>query len=100
MRVVLHLGFQWLMGVFAMASIRELNGKLFFDFRYKGQRCREYTAAEDNKTNRAKMDKILKKIEEDIEADSFDYRRYFPNSKLADKFDSPQAVRSLSLIHI
>lgn len=77
-----------------MASIRELNGKLFFDFRYKGQRCREYTAAEDNKTNRAKMEKILKKIEEDIEANNFEYRRYFPNSKLADKFDSPQAIRS------
>ncbi len=77
-----------------MASIREMNGKLFFDFRYRSQRCREYTAAEDNKTNRTKMEKILKKIEEDIEADVFEYRRYFPNSKLADKFDSPQAVRS------
>lgn len=77
-----------------MASIRELNGKLFFDFRYKGQRCREYTAAEESKTNRAKMEKILKKIEEDIEANNLDYRRYFPNSKLAEKFDSPQAIRS------
>lgn len=81
------------MEVYVMASIRDLNGKLFFDFRYKGQRCREYTAAEDNKTNRAKMEKILKKIEEDIEADSFEYRRYFPNSKLAEKFDSPQATQ-------
>lgn len=77
-----------------MASIRELNGKLFFDFRYKGQRCREYTAAEDNKSNRSKMEKILKKIEEDIEANNFEYRRYFPNSKLAEKFDSPQTIRS------
>ena len=77
-----------------MASIRELNGKLFFDFRYKGRRCREYTAIEDNKTNRTKMEKILKKIDEDIEADTFEYRRYFPNSKLAVKFDSPQAIRS------
>jgi len=90
----LHLPFLWQMEVFAMASIREINGKLFFDFRYMGQRCREYTAAEDNKTNRAKMEKILKKIQEDIEADLFEYRRYFPNSKLVDKFDSPQAVRS------
>ena len=78
-----------------MASIRELNGKLFFDFRYKGQRCREYTAIEDNKANRTKMEKILKKIEEDIEADRFEYRRYFPNSKLADKFESPQGIRSM-----
>ena len=77
-----------------MASIRELNGKLFFDFRYKGQRCREYTAIEDNKANRTKMEKILKKIEEDIEADTFEYRRYFPNSKLAEKFENSQAIRS------
>lgn len=84
----------WQTEVSAMASIRELNGKLFFDFRYKGQRCREYTAAEESKTNRAKMEKILKKIEEDIESSNFEYRRYFPNSKLAEKFDSPQAIRS------
>jgi len=77
-----------------MASIRELNGKLFFDFRYKGQRCREYTAAEDSKSNRTKMEKILKKLEEDIESNNLEYRRYFPNSKLAEKFDSPQAIRS------
>ena len=82
------------MEVSAMASIRELNGKLFFDFRFKGQRCREYTAAEESKANRTKMEKILKKIEEDIEANNFEYRRYFPNSKLAEKFDSPQAIRS------
>ncbi|PKO43535.1 MAG: site-specific integrase [Betaproteobacteria bacterium HGW-Betaproteobacteria-22] len=79
-----------------MASIRARtdSGLLFFDFRYKGTRCREQTALEDNKTNRAKMEKILKKIEEDIEANNFDYRRYFPNSKLAEKFDSLQAIRS------
>lgn len=79
-----------------MASIRTRtdSGLLFFDFRYKGNRCREQTTLEDNKTNRIKMEKILKKIEEDIEADVFEYRRYFPNSKLAGKFDSPQAVRS------
>lgn len=77
-----------------MASIRELNGKLFFDFRYKGQRCREYTAVLDNKNNRTKMERILSKIEEDIEADRFEYRRYFPNSKNADKFDDPTTVLS------
>jgi len=79
-----------------MASIRARtdSGLLFFDFRFKGTRCREQTTLEDNKTNRAKMEKILKKIEEDIEANNFEYRRYFPNSKLAEKFDSPQAIRS------
>ena len=78
-----------------MASIRDLNGKLFFDFRFKGTRCREYTAVEDTKANRTKMEKILKKIEDDIEAGTFDYRRYFPGSKFAEKFDpypTPQRV--------
>lgn len=79
-----------------MASIRARtdSGLLFFDFRYKGTRCREQTTLEDSKSNRAKMEKILKKIEEDIEANNFDYRSYFPNSKLAEKFDSPQVIRS------
>ena len=79
-----------------MASVRSRtdSGLLFFDFRYKGVRCREQTTLENNKTNRAKIEKILKKIEEDIEANNFEYRRYFPNSKLAEKFDSPQATSS------
>ena len=70
-----------------MASIRELNGKLFFDFRFKGERCREYTAMEDNKPNRTRMEKILKKIEDEITSGTFNYRSYFPGSKLASKFD-------------
>jgi len=73
-----------------MASIRARtdNGLLFFDFRYNGVRCREQTALEDTKANRQKMEKVLKKIEEDIAAGTFDYRRYFPTSKLAEKFDN------------
>jgi integrase len=84
------------MEAYAMASVRARadTGQLFFDFRYKGIRCREQTSLEDNKTNRSKMEKILIKIEEDIEADRFDYRRYFPNSKNADKFDDPTSVLS------
>ena len=74
-----------------MASIRDINGKLFWDFRFRGVRCREYTALEDTKANRQKMEKVLKKIEEEIEAGTFEYRRYFPTSKLAAKFDSRPA---------
>lgn len=96
MQIILHLRFRWQMGVFAMASIRARtdSGLLFFDFRYMGNRCREQTTLDDNKTNRAKMEKILKKIDEDIEAGVFEYRRYFPNSKIADKFDTPSEMRS------
>lgn len=94
MRVTYLLLFLWQMEERAMASIRELNGKLFLDFRFKGQRCREYTAILDNKSNRTKMEKILAKIEEDIDAGRFEYRRYFPNSKNAQKFDSIQVTLS------
>jgi integrase len=77
----------------AMASIRSTNGRLFWDFRYRGHRCREYTVLDDTPENRRKMAKVLKRIEEEIEAGTFDYRRTFPNSKLAEKFDaSPKPV--------
>lgn len=74
-----------------MASIRSNNGKLFWDFRYRGQRCREYTVLDDTPENRRKMAKVLKRIEEEIEAGTFDYRRTFPNSKFANKFDAAPA---------
>ena len=80
-----------------MASIRETNGKLFFDFRYMGQRCREYTAAIDNKSNRAKMEKVLKKIEDEIADGSFEYRKYFPDSKLAKKLENRPIPSTLSV---
>ena len=60
-----------------MASIRvrKDNGLLFFDLRVNGVRCREQTALPDTAENRKKMVKILAKIEEDIEAGTFQYRR-------------------------
>lgn len=69
-----------------MGSIRVNNGKLFCDFRYKGKRCREYTALEDTKPNRQKLSKLLEKMEAEIKEDIFEYARYFPNSKLAKIF--------------
>ncbi|MBU0500715.1 MAG: DUF3596 domain-containing protein [Gammaproteobacteria bacterium] len=43
-----------------MANIRARkdNGKLFFDFRYKGERCREQTALDDNPANRKKLNAL------------------------------------------
>jgi integrase len=72
-----------------MGSIRkrEDTGLLFIDFRYKATRCREQTALTDNAANRKKVQKVLDRIEAEIAAGTFDYRRYFPASKNADKFD-------------
>jgi integrase len=69
-----------------MANIREKRGKLFFDFRYRNERCREYTALEDTIANRKKMTRVLKKLEAEIALGSFNYAEFFPGSKNAVKF--------------
>ena len=72
-----------------MASIRSRSGgKLFFDFRYQGVRCREQTLLEDTPANRRKVEAVLKKIDGEISLNTFDYARYFPNSPNARRFAS------------
>ena len=68
-----------------MGSIRlhAGTGKLFFDFRYQGQRRREYTVLADTAMNRKKMKVTLDRIETEIKLGTFDYARHFPNSKAA-----------------
>ena len=72
-----------------MASIRARkdNGMLFIDFRYQDKRYREQTALGDTAANRKRLQKVLDRIEADIAAGTFDYRRFFPGSKNAAKFD-------------
>lgn len=70
-----------------MASINSRGGYLFFDFRYKGVRCREYTRLPNSAANRKKAERMLAKIEAEIELGQFVYRAYFPGSKLAERFD-------------
>lgn len=73
-----------------MGSIRKqnANGKLFIDFRYRGRRCREYTLLDDTAENRAKLERLLRRIERDIQRGQFDYAAYFPNSKKGSFSDS------------
>ena len=44
-----------------MASIRvrKETGLLFFDFRFRGQRCREQTMLQDTPANRKRLEKAL-----------------------------------------
>jgi len=79
---------------YAMGSVRKRDdtGLLFIDFRYRGQRCREQTALLDSAANRKKVQKVLDRIEADIAACTFEYRRYFPSSKNAVKFDVVEDV--------
>lgn len=61
--------------------VHKPNGMLFFDFRYRGMRCREYTALPDSPANRKKMEKVLERIEAEMKAGTFEYEKFFPNSK-------------------
>lgn len=76
-----------------MAKIRarKETGTLYFDFFYRGERCREQTALEDTPANRKRMQKALDKIEQEISFGTFDYARSFPGSKHAERFVAPVA---------
>lgn len=75
------------MEVYAMASIRSRDGKLFFDFYYRGKRCRELTLLKETPSNKKKLSQVLRKIEAEIALGTFQYSRYFPNSPRVAEFD-------------
>jgi integrase len=65
---------------------RKGSNKLFIDFRYLSERCRELTALDDRAANRKKLDNLLKRIEAEITLGSFDYAAYLPGNKNLAKF--------------
>lgn len=67
--------------------VRKETGLLYFDFRFKGHRCREFTRLTDSVENRRKMEKMLKHIEAEMTLGTFDYQQYFPNSKMLETFE-------------
>ncbi len=77
-----------------MASIRcrKASGNLFFDFQYKGIRCREQTLLKDTPANRRKLKSILDKIVAEITLGIFNYADYFPNSPNIKKFAEIQVL--------
>lgn len=69
-----------------MSSIRaRKDGRLFFDFSYQGERCRELTALADTPANRKRMARTLSAIDAQIAAGTFDYGKAFPNSRRANR---------------
>ena len=82
-----------------MGSIRERSGLLFFDFRYKGVRCREQTTLSDTVGNRKKLAPILERIEASIKLGTFLYEDFFPDSPKVQQFaNNTQPVRRLELL--
>lgn len=70
----------------AKVRVRPDTGALYFDFSYRGIRCREQTDLSDTPANRRSMEKTLKQIEAAIRDGSFDYAAYFPESPRARRF--------------
>jgi len=86
-----------------MASIRvrKETGLLFFDFRFRGKRCREQTMLQDTPANRKRLEKALDKIEADIAAGTFDYSATFPGSRNIPARDpAPAPVPDLSTLAV
>ena len=81
----------------ASISVRKETGLLFFDFRFRGQRCREQTMLQDMPANSKRLEKALAKIEADIAAGTFDYSATFPGSRNIPARDpAPAPVPDLS----
>ncbi|MEZ8694114.1 DUF3596 domain-containing protein [Vibrio splendidus] len=71
-----------------MGSVNVKNNSLYLDFRYQGVRCKEYTKLPNSAANRKRLKKLVQTIDAEILIGTFEYGKYFPNSKLKTKFDS------------
>ncbi|MDK9718553.1 MAG: site-specific integrase, partial [Trichlorobacter sp.] len=67
-------------------SVRKETGRLYFDFRYQGKRCREQTLLDNTPDNVRKMQTMMKRIDAEITLGTFDYSRYFPTSSNVSHF--------------
>jgi integrase len=78
-----------------MGKIRIKNSKCFYDFRYRGLRCREYTLLPESKNNLKIMQQSMDKIEAEI---TLDEKLYFEVFNPSMKNKSPK-VGSLRRNH-
>lgn len=74
--------------------VRKSSNSLFFDLRVNGVRCREQTTLQNTPANRKRMQQVLEKIDAEITLGSFDYAKYFPNSRMLQKVaaNAPKAT--------
>ncbi|MBI4611410.1 MAG: site-specific integrase [Candidatus Rokubacteria bacterium] len=72
-----------------MGSIRSERGRLFLDFRWRGVRCREWTGKPDTPANRAELKKLLRQVDGEIAAGTFDYEKHFPGGSKRHVFAPP-----------
>jgi integrase len=83
-----------------MGSIRALPGKgtLFMDFRFAGNRLREYTMLSDTPANRKRLQKVLDRIETEIALGAFDYATTFGKPLPAQKAKSETEVQAIQAV--
>lgn len=77
---------------------RTETGTIFLDFRLNGRRVREQTGQADTPANRRKLAKLLKKVESEIQAGTYDRERFFgtPSSQLPRPRKTPVQTSSTS----
>ena len=80
-------------------SVRPQTGRLYFDFQFQGQRCREQTTLLDNKGNRKLLEKQLQLIEAEIKANNFNYAKHFPDSPFVKRLNEQEQELLLSQTH-
>ena len=73
-------------------SVRKLNGKVYVDFMYLGERVRESSDLVWNDKNAKHVREQLDKIIVGIKSDTFRYAEIFPNSKNADYFSEKERL--------
>lgn len=62
-------------------GVRAIGNSIQVDFRYQGERCRERVRLEPTARNLRFAANLKARIEHDIQTGTFDYARYFPNSR-------------------
>jgi integrase len=66
--------------------VRQKRRRLFFDFFWRGRRCKEYTGLADTPENRRRCEKKMREVERDIRLGTFDYRAHFPRGSNLHRF--------------
>lgn len=80
-----------------MGTVNSRGGRLFFDFRFMGTRCREYTKFPDTRPNRRKAKNLLQRIEAEILVGTFDYASYFPDSPKVELLEKTRKAKEAAL---
>lgn len=78
----------------AKVTTRKETGKLVVDFTYRGVRCREQTALDENPANKKRVQAVVDALKRAQKAGTFQYADFFPNSAMLDRFSDSALLQS------